>query len=89
MKVAILGAGAWGAALGKLLHANGHAVALWDIDPGTLAATLQQADSGENPIVLRYERTAGHGFGKSTHKVIDEAADIYAFLDMVLPEQSG
>jgi glycerol-3-phosphate dehydrogenase (NAD(P)+) len=38
MKVAIIGAGAWGAALGKLLHASGHAVALWDIDAGTLAA---------------------------------------------------
>jgi glycerol-3-phosphate dehydrogenase (NAD(P)+) len=36
MKVAILGAGAWGTALGKLLHEGGHAVTLWDIDAPTL-----------------------------------------------------
>ena len=41
MKVAIIGAGAWGAALGKLLHANGHAVTLWDIDRETLAAVRE------------------------------------------------
>ncbi|MBI5387790.1 MAG: NAD(P)-dependent glycerol-3-phosphate dehydrogenase [Verrucomicrobia bacterium] len=36
MNVTILGAGAWGAALGKLLRKNGHAVTLWDIDARTL-----------------------------------------------------
>ncbi|MCX6903371.1 MAG: NAD(P)-dependent glycerol-3-phosphate dehydrogenase [Verrucomicrobia bacterium] len=38
MNVTIIGAGAWGAALGKLLHDGGHAVTLWDIDAPTLAA---------------------------------------------------
>ncbi len=38
MNVAIIGAGAWGATLGKLLHANGHAVTLWDIEASTLTA---------------------------------------------------
>lgn len=45
-----------------------------------LAATLQAADAGENPILLRVETRAGHGLGKPTSKVIDEQADILAFL---------
>jgi len=36
MKTAILGTGAWGTALAKVLHENGNAVALWDIDADTL-----------------------------------------------------
>ena len=32
MKVGILGAGSWGTALAKLLHKNGHQVAVWSID---------------------------------------------------------
>ena len=34
MKITVLGAGAWGTALAKVLHENGNAVTLWDIDPG-------------------------------------------------------
>jgi glycerol-3-phosphate dehydrogenase (NAD(P)+) len=36
MKTTVLGAGAWGTALAKVLHENGNAVALWDIDAETL-----------------------------------------------------
>jgi glycerol-3-phosphate dehydrogenase (NAD(P)+) len=36
MKIAVLGAGAWGTALGKVLHENGNAVTLWDVDTRTL-----------------------------------------------------
>jgi len=36
MKMAVLGAGAWGTALAKVLHENGNAVALWDISAETL-----------------------------------------------------
>ncbi len=52
-------------------------------------ATLQQKAreicsesdrAGENPILLRVETKAGHGLGKPTTKVIDEQAEIYAFL---------
>ena len=43
-------------------------------------ATLQAADSGKNPILLRVETRAGHGAGKPTAKQIGEAADVYAFL---------
>jgi len=44
------------------------------------AATLQANDSGQNPILIRTETKAGHGGGKPTTKLIDEAADYYAFL---------
>ena len=44
------------------------------------AATLQQKDAGENPIMIRIETKAGHGGGKPTTKRIETAADIYAFL---------
>jgi prolyl oligopeptidase len=44
------------------------------------AATLQSADAGANPILLRVEFKAGHGLGKPTAKVIDEFTDSYAFL---------
>jgi len=37
MRVTVLGAGAWGTALAKVLHENGNAVALWDINAETLA----------------------------------------------------
>ena len=36
MRITVLGAGAWGTALAKVLHENGNAVALWDIDAETL-----------------------------------------------------
>lgn len=46
------------------------------------AATLQAASTAENPhpILLRVETKAGHGLGKPTAKVIDEAADMFGFL---------
>ncbi len=37
MKISVLGTGAWGTALAKVLHENGSAVTLWDIDAKTLA----------------------------------------------------
>jgi glycerol-3-phosphate dehydrogenase (NAD(P)+) len=36
MRVAVLGAGAWGTALAKILHQGGHAVTLWGHDLGRL-----------------------------------------------------
>jgi glycerol-3-phosphate dehydrogenase (NAD(P)+) len=36
MKITVLGTGAWGTALAKVLHENGNAVTLWDIDIRTL-----------------------------------------------------
>ncbi len=44
------------------------------------AATLQAAQGGDAPILIRIETRAGHGGGKPISKVIDEYADQYAFL---------
>jgi prolyl oligopeptidase len=44
------------------------------------AATLEAANRGDNPILLRIEMKAGHGMGKPTAKVIEERSDILAFL---------
>lgn len=43
-------------------------------------ATLQWADAGTNPILLRTDTKAGHGGGRPTAKIIDENADVFAFL---------
>ncbi len=48
------------------------------------AAALQAAQGGPAPILIRIESKAGHGAGKPTNKMIDEAADRYAFLRSVL-----
>jgi len=44
------------------------------------AATLQEAQSGSAPVLIRVETKAGHGAGKPTSKQIEEVADIYGFL---------
>jgi prolyl oligopeptidase len=51
------------------------------------AATLQAAQAGPAPILIRIETKAGHGAGKPTTKLIDEAADRYAFLVKMLNMQ--
>ncbi len=48
------------------------------------AATLQAAQGGDAPILLRVEPASGHGAGKPVSKLIDEAADRWAFLAAVL-----
>jgi prolyl oligopeptidase len=54
------------------------------------AAALQAAQSCTNPVLIRIETRAGHGAGKPTAKVIEEAADRWAFLiktlGVTLPE---
>jgi prolyl oligopeptidase len=44
------------------------------------AAALQKAHQGDNPVLIRIDTNAGHGAGKPTDKVIEEAADKWAFL---------
>ena len=44
------------------------------------AATLQAAQAGSAPALIRIETKAGHGAGKPTAKMIEEAADKWAFL---------
>jgi prolyl oligopeptidase len=41
----------------------------------------QQADGGgDNPLLIRIESRAGHGAGTPTKKLIEQAADLWAFL---------
>lgn len=42
-------------------------------------STLQPAQQGEAPVLIRIETNAGHGAGKPTSKIIDEQADKWAF----------
>jgi prolyl oligopeptidase len=44
------------------------------------AAALQAAQAGEAPTLIRIQTKAGHGFGKPTAILIQELADMYAFL---------
>jgi prolyl oligopeptidase len=53
------------------------------VSPGMakkLAARLQAADIGNTPVLIRVEVKAGHGAGKPVSKMIQEDADIFAFL---------
>lgn len=44
------------------------------------AATMQECQAGQAPVLIRIETSAGHGAGKPTSKRIEEAADRWAFL---------
>ncbi|MBW7906760.1 MAG: prolyl oligopeptidase family serine peptidase [Phycisphaerae bacterium] len=48
------------------------------------AARLQACQAGDAPVLIRVETRAGHGAGKSTALLIEEAADRLAFLTRVL-----
>jgi prolyl oligopeptidase len=51
------------------------------------AATLQENQQGEHPTLIRIETSAGHGAGKPTSKIIEEASDMLTFLlyEMKMP----
>jgi prolyl oligopeptidase len=44
------------------------------------AAALQEAQAGAAPVLVRIDTDAGHGVGKPVSKLIDERADVLAFL---------
>jgi len=44
------------------------------------AARLQEYHSGKEPVLIRIQKSAGHGAGMSTNQVIDAVADRYAFM---------
>jgi prolyl oligopeptidase len=54
------------------------------------AARLQEVHEGDEPVLIRIETAAGHGGGTPTSKIIEQAADQWAFLvetlDFELPE---
>jgi prolyl oligopeptidase len=43
------------------------------------AAALQHAQGGGAPVLLRIDRSAGHGAGKPVGKLLEERADVLAF----------
>ena len=53
---------------------------VWPGHSFKFAATLQAAQAGSAPVLIRIETKAGHGAGKPTAKVIEEIADRWAFL---------
>jgi prolyl oligopeptidase len=48
------------------------------------AAALQAAQGGDEPILIRVETSAGHGFGTPTAKMIAERTDVLTFLTAAL-----
>ena len=48
------------------------------------AAALQAAQASDAPVLIRIDTAAGHGLGKPVSKLIDERADVLAFLDLAL-----
>jgi prolyl oligopeptidase len=44
------------------------------------AAALQAAQGGDAPVLIRIQTKAGHGFGKPTSIIIEEQADLWAFV---------
>jgi len=52
-------------------------------------ATLQAAQTGAAPILIRVGAAAGHGHGKAASAAIAEAADCLAFLDQALAARDG
>ena len=48
MRITVLGAGAWGSALAKVLHENGNSVTVWDIN----AALLDELRQGHSERLL-------------------------------------
>jgi prolyl oligopeptidase len=53
------------------------------------AAALQAAQGGDGPVVARIDTDAGHGVGKPVHKLMDERADVLAFLEGMLHSSAG
>jgi prolyl oligopeptidase len=51
------------------------------------AAALQAAQAGDGPVIVRIDTDAGHGLGKPVSKLIDERADVMAFLELTVSDQ--
>jgi prolyl oligopeptidase len=62
---------------------------VWPGHSFKFAAALQAAQAGPAPVLIRIETKAGHGAGKPTSKLIEEAADRWAFLVRVFGMNVG
>jgi len=67
-----------------LITTADHDDRVWPGHSFKFAATMQAAQAGSAPILIRIETRAGHGAGKPTTKVIEESADKWGFLVRVL-----
>ncbi|MEW6522887.1 MAG: prolyl oligopeptidase family serine peptidase [Bacillota bacterium] len=63
-----------------LLHTAGSDSRVDPMHARKMAALLQRASSSGLPVLLRTESQAGHGAGKPVTRIIQEQADIWAFL---------
>jgi prolyl oligopeptidase len=63
-----------------LITTADHDDRVWPGHSFKFAATMQAAQAGPNPILIRIETKAGHGAGKPTTKQIAEVADRWSFL---------
>ena len=55
--------------------------------PGPLVQVRGRAPGGaggRRAVLIRIDTDAGHGVGKPVHKLIDERADVLAFLELAL-----
>jgi len=43
-------------------------------------STLQEHQTGKDPVLIRVETNAGHGAGTSLNKSVEQTADIYSFI---------
>jgi prolyl oligopeptidase len=71
-----------------LITTADHDDRVWPGHSFKFAATLQAAQAGAAPILIRIETKAGHGAGKPTSKIIEELADRWAFLVKTLEMKS-
>lgn len=63
-----------------LITTADHDDRVWPGHSFKFAATMQASQAGPAPVLIRIETKAGHGSGKPTSKIIEEAADRWAFL---------
>ena len=72
-----------------LITTADHDDRVWPGHSFKFTATMQAAQAGAAPILIRIETKAGHGAGKPTSKVIEETADRWGFLVRVLDMNVG
>jgi prolyl oligopeptidase len=67
-----------------LIMTADHDDRVWPGHSFKFGATLQEAQAGTAPILLRVEKSAGHGAGTPTDKAIEKVTDRFAFLSNAL-----
>ncbi|HEY6190586.1 MAG TPA: prolyl oligopeptidase family serine peptidase [Pyrinomonadaceae bacterium] len=67
-----------------LITTADHDDRVWPGHSFKFAATMQAAQAGPEPVLIRIETKAGHGAGKPTTKQIEEVSDKWGFLVHVL-----